>query len=342
MKVSHVLAALLLAAIGALALHTPSLSQALARCGPVEAQDAVTRLARRPEKLRFNPCVSDVMPSYEQGLEDPVDAVEFLGRALEILSEDAPKSHCSKKMLPRFLYLGMEHAGSTTLADELDSHPLVSYGMAKEHRYWTKFGQNVFSSNIVEYQDTFPVDCKVEKTFDATPNMFALPIKAPHEACHTYLGEEGKGPKAMWNINRYLGNGTQLLVMLRDPVKVIQSRFPGKSWQYNADYAVDFCTCFHTGLSLWMKHFPAEQFHFLRSEDLFQHPARTLGEVFDFLGVERPDYSQRQFVKSGRRRSAAQSASSSRTLKKYRQAIRPCQSDLEELTGLNLTWGTEA
>jgi len=262
-----------------------------------------------------------------RGLEDPVGG------------KGGPDRNCTQRMLPRFLYLGMAHAGSTSLAQELDRHPQLSYGEAKEHRYWTKFGTHEYSSNIKEYEESFPVDCKVEKTFDATPNMFALPIKQPHEACHTVPGPEGKGRKAMLSVKRHLGNGTQLLVMLRDPIKVMQSRFQGRSWQQNADYAVQFCSCFYTGIVLWMKHFPANQFHFMRSEDFFQEPEKTLDEVFDFLGVQRLGYNRRQFLMSGRRRSTAQPPSSLHALRKYRKAIRPCRKHLEELTGLRLKWG---
>jgi hypothetical protein len=41
-------------------------------------------------------------------------------------------------------------------------------------------------------------------------------------------------------------------------------------------------------LEKWMAVFPREQILILQSEDFYAHPAATLTQVFDFLGV--PDY----------------------------------------------------
>jgi len=338
-----VFAVLRCGAIAALPMLTPKpnttekllLSASRTRCGPQEAQRAIMMLpSGQKSHARSSPCLSDVAPLYETGMEDPTDAVEFLGKV-----ESTEDATCKKKMFPAFLYLGMEHAGSTTLADELNRHKQLSYGRAKEHRFWTRFGHNVFASTTKEYQDEFHVDCKVAKTFDGTPNLYALPLENPREACHVFLGAEGKGATAMRTLNATLGSQTQLLVMLRDPIKVAQSRFPDKTWQYQSLFATDFCECFHTGIVDWMSYFPKQQFHFLRSEDLFQKPEQTLDGVFDFLGVERPDYSHRVWLKSGRRRTASKTSGS---MHMYRKDIRSCRKRLEALTDLELPWGKAA
>jgi len=304
-------------------------------CGPEEIMHAMAMLPSREKTLaRNSPCLSDMAPLYELGVEDPADAAEFLGRAGITLD-----AQCMKKVLPSFLYLGMEHAGSTTLAEELNRHEQLSYGRAKEHRFWTRFGTNVFASTLEEYLDGFRVDCKVTRTFDGTPNLFGLPLETPQQSCHVFLGAEGRGQNAMRILKNALGNQTQLLVMLRDPIKVGQSRFPGKTWEFQLNFAVNFCSCFHAGIMQWMSHFPRKQFHFLRAEYLFQKPQETLNKVFDFLGVHRPEDSHRDFLKSGRRRTAARTSGS---MERYLNAIRPCQEKFEALAKFKLPWGTSS
>lgn len=342
MRSSYVSAVLLSLAVGSLGMQklrtnvSDRDSHARTRCGPEEIQHATAMLPasrRSLSTMRTSPCLRDVAAAYEQGLEDPEDAVEFLGAC-----DTTPNPGCVKRVLPGFLYLGMEHAGSTTLAEELNRHPQLSYGKAKEHRYWTKFGNSTFSSNLEEYQNTFPVACTVSKGFDATPNMFGLALEHPAHACHVWPGEEGLGAKAMKTLKQALGNDTQLLVMLRDPVKVMMSRQPGKAWELNAKDAVEFCECFQQGIAAWMTHFPREQFHFMHADELFNKPGRTLNAVFDFLGVSRQDYSGQTIVSAGRRRSAARYPKTEKAKKQYSADIQACKTGLETLTGLHLAW----
>jgi len=338
----HVFVFMHLVATGAFAMQTvrnisDSKLQQKPKCGLEDRQHAIATLPTTPYSLmRTNPCLSDMAPLYEYEIEDLEDAVEYLGKVSNVSADG-----CTRQVPPFFLYLGMEHAGSTTLADQLNVHKQLSFGRTKEHRFWTKFGHNTFSSTPAEYLEEFTVDCEVTKTFDATPNMFALPLSDPVEECHVFVGVEGNGPQAMQELRNTIGNNTQFLVMLRDPIKVAQSRFKLRSFQKQAEFALNFCECFQRGIAKWMQYYPKENFYFLRSDDLFQTPEATLDGVFTFLDVEVGEHSEQHMVATGRRRAAVTTDTPLARRHKYKEAIQPCQNAISELSGLKLEWGSE-
>lgn len=303
------------------------------RCGREETKLAQSALSSKSFSiLRQSPCTSDMVHMYESFHADPDDAVEFLGGV-------QASANCTKKLLPKFLYLGMEHAGSTTLADALNNHTELSFGKCKEHRFWTKYGTNVFATNDDEYLNEFEVNCDVTMTFDATPNMFGLPLMRPAEGCHVLSGAHGGGEEGITAAKQLLGSDLRLIVMLRNPVKVLLSLYPWKTFEKNADRAVGFCECFAAGLELWQSHFPAAQFIFLQSDDLFEHPQETMDDVFRFLGVAPSEVAN--FAASGRRRTSAVSSGVYRKWVDYWNNVLPCQQRLANLTGLNLSWVPE-
>jgi len=305
------------------------------KCGREDRQLTIATLPTTPYSLmRTNPCLSDMAPLYEYEVEDVADAVEYLGK-LSYLSGDG----CTKQLSPSFFYLGMEHAGSTTLADRLNAHNQLSFGSTKEHRFWTKFGHNTFSETPTEYLEEFTVDCDVAKTFDATPNMFALPLTDTVEECHVFDGVEGNGPKAMEELKNTIGNNTKFLVMLRDPIKVANSRFQLRPFQKQAEYALKFCDCFQRGISEWMQYYPKENFYFLRSDDLFQKPEITFEGVLNFLDVDVEQHNKQKMEATGRRRATVAPDTPLARQSKYKEDIQTCQNAISELSGLKLDWG---
>jgi hypothetical protein len=318
----------------------------------------------------------------EAGVEDPADAVEYLGErvvadagpgpgaaaGLSFLSVGTQHASCVKGLLPKVMYIGVGHSGSTTLADAMNQHPDLTYGQTKEHNcIWNYNGDNK-AGFIERYTGQFQVKCSKKIAFDSSPRTIFL--GDPHdEQTITYpiAKKFGLGEGAVAALKDVLGPEAKFITMFRDPVpwamsngvqdvldekdlKNIQINRSnlgfGKGFLKGQTLTHGFFAqraCYANGLEAWLKVFPRESFLFLTSEDFFADPQATYDQVTDFLGVPRAQYPE-DLSKggSGRRRNNRKHHGDVHEQYHALPWVKDCRERLEKLTGLKVKWDDHA
>lgn len=273
----------------------------------------------------------------EESPEDPADAVEFMGTA-----DNRPnRAGCRKTLSPSFLYIGLPHAGSTSLANQLNMHPSLSYGKTKEHRYFAAIDERK-SLPLVgasgSYNKSFTVPCHVKHTFDATPIMMYLgnPEARPH------LLSKYPASHAVESIKQELGPNVKIIVMLRDPVDNLISLYGPNYFltHSNSNSSKHWRTCYADSLAKWVKVFGRSQVLFLKSEDYFADSQAVLDTIFHFVDVPRKPYSNAELKPHGRRRSGKRNEIHHSVRREFHSSPtnRECKQRLEEMTGMTFAW----
>lgn len=274
------------------------------------------------------------------GAADLDDNWEFLGHNVATahsqgLQNDRrdPAATCTKFLPPSLVYLGMGHSGSTSLAVYMDQHPELSFGSMKEHRYMCKAGAQGDQKSRQVYNDEYIVNCTVNRTFDASPSYFAMPLgKSRCKDWHSELTDPVERAKT---IEEVFGSAVLFIMMVRDPVDVLKSR-EGYSTH---DELVEFNKpCESKALESWLSAFPRDRFLFLDSEDFFRSPQDTLNRVFEFAGVAPFTLQPITESDSGRRRSSRTVEPEVRRAFHQKPSNRKCKKDLEAMTGLTFHW----
>jgi len=223
------------------------------------------------------------------------------------------------RVLPDFLILGAQKAGTTSLHRYLEEHPCVLRPATKEVHYFDL----KYDRGLDWYRAHFPTTlaralaCRVGRApaaaGDASPYYLFHPL-APRRAFETV-------PNAL------------LLVLLRDPVTRAHShyrhavrhsvedcptfaeaialedeRLAGERERIVADGRYDSFHfrhhsylargCYADQLRAWFEYFPRERFLILKSEDLFGDPGSTFARVLAFLGL--PPWEPREFAEFNR------------------------------------------
>ncbi|CAK0823442.1 unnamed protein product, partial [Prorocentrum cordatum] len=355
-------------------------------CDVAAREVAAERLAARDwAGLRGHPCVpGDVLDQLEAGVEDPADAVEYLGErvvadagpaamdrrraqaeeGLSFLSVGAQHTSCVKGLLPKVMYIGVGHSGSTTLADAMNLHPDLTYGQTKEHNcIWNYNGDNK-AGFIERYTGQFQVKCSKKIAFDSSPRTLFLGDPGDEQTITYPIAKKfGLGEGAVAALKDVLGPDAKFITMFRDPVpwamsngvqdvldekdlKDIQINRSnlgfGKGFLKGQTLTHGFFAkraCYANGLEAWLKVFPRENFLFLTSEDFFADPQATYDQVTDFLGVPRAQYPE-DLSKggSGRRRNSRKHHDDVHEKYHALPSVKSCRERLEKMTGLKLKW----
>ncbi len=204
------------------------------------------------------------------------------------------------RRLPDFIVIGAQKAGTSSLYFYLAQHPAIRMSALKEIHYYNYYALR--GRGLSWYRSFFP-----------------LKIKSRHaitgEASPYYLFDENVPAR----IKRDLPN-VKLIVLLRNPIDRAYSAYNMNKRQENDPdgfptfeeaIANPDMGCEQSRLYLyrgryaehlrhWLKHFDREQFLFVKSEDLFRTPKKSLREVYEFLGVDEtyPDDIRAQEVGS--------------------------------------------
>jgi len=291
-----------------------------------------------------NPCLRDSRAKGNDGLEDPADDREFIAEDGEELLETEERT----TMMPKVILLAIPHSGSTSLADQLDMHPELSYGKMKEHNMiWKISGKH--SGQLKEiYKDQFPVDTSpvsnvsVKYTFDASPATLFLGIEDDLEMARSQIGKDhGTGVFAVQQVKDILGADTKFIVVLRNPLY----------WQYSLMKSVkqfeDMVSpnntlgkrsCYADAIMNWLKVFPRQNFQFHTSEEYFENPASTLRDIQQFLNVEQKIYSETELQAQGRRRSTFNPSKKIEHMFWEDGHMNECKHRLGRLTGRAYDW----
>jgi len=242
---------------------------------------------------------------------------------------------------PDFLIIGAQKSGTTSLESYLAKHPQILPAIKKETHFWYRD----FDKGIDWYKAHFPPIPPEENylTGEGTPNYL--------ENCHTATRIYREFPDV------------KLLVILRNPTDRTISQYyhwarikrenrslaeainadleklskidditaEKKYWQQPGNYIgrglyVEF-------LQKWMEVFPREQFLILKGEDLYEKPAATMKQVFDFLGL--PDYQLSEYKRFNPGYYKPIDDSTRQLLSDY---FRPYNQRLEEFLGMKFDW----
>lgn len=174
-------------------------------------------------------------------------------------------------MLPTFLGLGAQRAGTTWLHDCLAEHPQVFMSRKKELYF---FHRN-YDRGLQWY----------ERQFDAAGEAVARGEITPD-----YMYRE----LALRRIAHDLP-GVRCLIMLRDPIERALSayalhheRYRGLSFRESAERHTDLIErgLYSRHLQVVFRYLDREQLRMLFYDDVVGQPGRLLDEVFEFIGVQ--------------------------------------------------------
>jgi hypothetical protein len=214
-------------------------------------------------------------------------------------------------VLPSFLIIGAEKAGTTWLHDVLRAHPGLFLPDVKEVHYFNRFDSN--GREIDNFSRRGP-DWYRRHFAHAAPGI------PTGEATPMYLCD----PEAPARIRQTLPDA-RFIVMLRDPVSRAWShyRMARAKQQIDADLdaLIDAADARFLGrglygqqLARWLGLFPRDRFLVLFFEEVMAHPEPALERIADWLGVEvgpflraRPE--ERRNAASGYRSAALYNAS---------------------------------
>jgi hypothetical protein len=219
---------------------------------------------------------------------------------------------------PIFLILGAQKAGTTSLHDYLEHHPMLSGGMRKELGYFHR--DIYFGKSYSSYKRDF---CGSRKKiyFEATPEYLAHPgtaqhiyEKLPNVKMIVLLREPIKRAYSAWNHYRqHFETGKYVSAIKSIPRRegnlLFQKFFVGRScfpsFRECIDIELDLINkadgfepaLLRRGLYLdqlesYWKFFDKEQVLILGFKDLIENTNEVLNQVCCFIGAEEMDWSQ--------------------------------------------------
>jgi len=259
------------------------------------------------------------------------------------------------RLLPDFLIIGAQRAGTTSLHRYLEEHPLVCTASVKEVHYFDKHHRR----GLAWYRSFFPTRPYVRLLQRVRGGRCRVGESTPYYLFH---------PHAPRRVFQTLPSA-KLVVLLRDPVDRAYShyhhairmglddaptfeealareeeRLAGEREKMVADETYfSFAHQHHAyrargiyvdQLLTWRQWFPAERLLVLKSEDLYEDPARTFERVLRFLDL--PDRKPSGFPSHNRGRNPAIDPAVRRRLAGF---YAPHNRRLEELLGEELGWG---
>lgn len=203
-------------------------------------------------------------------------------------------------IMPNFLILGAQKAGTTALYHYLNQHPQIYMSPTKEPGFFDFEGQE---PDFCGPRDK-ALYAQVTTDLEAYSHLFAGATNeiAIGEATTWYL----YSPKAPERIHHYIPDA-KLIVVLRNPVERAYSSFMHgirderetldfaqaleaeterieQNWEYLWRYR-DMGR-YYAQLKRYFSYFKSEQLKIYLYEDLNNHPAAVLTDIWQFLGVD--------------------------------------------------------
>ncbi len=188
--------------------------------------------------------------------------------------------------MPNFIIIGAQKAGTSSLYFYLSQHPNIRVSATKEIHYYNYYEPQ--GRGLGWYKSFFPLKLTSRNQITG-------------EASPYYLFDENVPPR----IKRDLPD-VKLIALLRNPIDRAYSAYSMNKRQENMK---DFPTFegaianndmsseqsvlylfrgrYADHIRHWLRYFNRDQFLFIKSEEFFQDPKKSLREVYDFLGVEK-------------------------------------------------------
>ena len=214
------------------------------------------------------------------------------------------KLTASHRMLPDFLIIGAQKAGTTSLYSHLTKHPCVGAAFEKEVRYFNDH----YTEGVDWYKAHFPTKRTRDRTMQREGTRFITGEGEP-----SYL----PNPVAAQRIMDLVPD-VRLIVMLRDPVKRAYSHYQHRftrnrekrtfeqvcatdketlkdGWDNlpagdlirlgHAHYSYLPRGFYYEQLKTWMSVFPKESFLVIKAEEFFAGTQAIYNEVLAFLDM---------------------------------------------------------
>lgn len=211
--------------------------------------------------------------------------------------------------LPRFLIIGAQKGGTSTLYASLATHPEIEEAQKKEVHFFDRH----YADGIESYRQQFPELREGQMTGEATPYYLFHPL-VPERVARTLpdvkLIAILRNPveRAYSQYHSEVRKGFEDLPTFEEAIAAEPERLAGESEKVAADPAYESYSLSHHSylargiyadqLERWFEHFPRRQLLVVRSEVLADRPARLLRRCENFLGLTRGGARRKR---SGRR-----------------------------------------
>lgn len=242
---------------------------------------------------------------------------------------------CTKYQLPTLLFIGTGHSGSTSLANLMNLHPNLSYGVRKEHRFFVCNPPGATCDHRVhQYKLGFKVNCNTKYTFDATASYYGIGVdNIPHRQVTLH---HNPGLPAVKEVHNILPD-VKILLNVRDPVDTMFSEgIEDVESMYKRDLS-----CLADSVETWLKVFPKSRFLVIRAEDVFDDMGKVANQIFSYMGLEARKFTDAELQtvgQSGRRRTARRASLALRQEYYSNPLVVQCKERLEQLTGMRFPW----
>ncbi len=248
------------------------------------------------------------------------------------------RATAASRALPDWLIIGTQKGGTTSLYAELCQHPAVGPAFRKEPHFFDER----WHRGVAWYRANFPRRAASQSTGEASP---------------IYLFD----PQVPARVQQVVPD-VRLIVMLRDPVDRAWSHYhherrrghehltfeeaidaepvrlaePGSQGDYHHRHHSYLARGrYAEQLERWLRLFPMERLHIIRSEDYYADPDTTYSEVLRFLGLPFHQLAQRKKLNVGRYRDRMSPAMRGR-LNAY---FKPHNEALYTLLNRDMQWG---
>jgi len=212
------------------------------------------------------------------------------------------------RVLPDFLILGAQKAGTTSLHAYLSEHPQVAPGLVKEIHF---FDYN-FQRGVGWYRAHFPTIAerwqgKFRVTGEGSPYYLfhpRAPARAAQVVPHAKLLVLLRNPvdRAYSHYYHQVRLGLEAVTfdaaLEQEPARLVgefeQLLTDDEYYSFNyQNYSYLARGMYADQLERWLRYFPRKQFLILQSERFYADPARALRQVTEFLGL--PEWSPAGF-----------------------------------------------
>lgn len=266
------------------------------------------------------------------------------------------------RILPSFLIIGAQRAGTTSLYDHLRHHPDIAEPAGGEQSVsWRKelhFFDEKFWRGIDWYRSFFPLAAsrRIARlrgsdlvAYEATPYYLfhpAVPERVARTIPDVRLIALLRDPieRAYSHYQMMLRKNTERL-SFEDAIAAEEERLAGEEERLLADpryfsrhhrhHSYISRGLYADQLERWFAHFPREQLLVLRAEDFFAKPAEALADVLAFLGLR--DWSPGEFEARNRASYAPIDAPLRRRLE---ERLAEPNARLERLLGRDFRWSS--
>lgn len=254
---------------------------------------------------------------------------------------------------PTYLIIGAAKCGTSSLHEYFMQHPCVGRVLTKQLHFFDRY----FDRGIAWYKVCLPFVWNKFYVENILKKHYATGESTAHYLNH---------PLAPKRVAETLPN-VKIIVMLRNPIdraySHYQMEFNGKNENLSFEDAIaeepnrikgeieklekdesyfskDFPhhayiagSKYAEQLKRWMKYFPREQFHFVKTEDFNKNPSRVYNDVLKFLELENFELPEYKKFKEGK-----YEIMNSETRKKLVSLFKPYNKELYSLIGIDFKW----